>query len=238
MATGKKSFVLYADLLKSVDHLTDEELGRLFKHILEYVNDMNPTLKDRLLLTAWKPIERSLKEDLVKWEKQLEQRRQAGKKSAESRQRKSTSVNDRKRASTDSVTVTVSDTVSTKVDLFLDWFNKQKEKHTGKLGNFKVLSTTDVNNLKQLKKKYNNSDFEVAFCGMMANQWVKENNQANPAHFLRVDNFNRYLDNGTKDLPKLDRMVAHTALQAGGSILQKHLDKGYTVEQLKQFANQ
>lgn len=108
MANGKKSFVLYADLLKSVDHLTEEELGKLFKHILEYVNDLNPVLEDRLLLTAWKPIERSLKEDLKKWERQLEQRRQAGKKSAESRKRKSTSVNERQRASTDSVTDTVS----------------------------------------------------------------------------------------------------------------------------------
>ena len=111
MANGKKSFVLYADLLKSVDHLTDEELGRLFKHMLEYVNDLKPVLEDRLLLTAWKPIERSLKEDLKKWERQLEQRRQAGKKSAESRKRNSTSVNERQRASTDSVTVTVTDNV-------------------------------------------------------------------------------------------------------------------------------
>lgn len=109
MATGKKSFVLYADLLTSVDHLTEEELGRLFKHILLYVNDKNPVLEDRLLLTAWKPIERTLKEDLKKWEKQLKQRSEAGKKSAESRKRKSTSVNDRQRASTDSVSVSVTD---------------------------------------------------------------------------------------------------------------------------------
>lgn len=109
MARGKKSFVLYADLLTSVDHLTEEELGKLFKHILLYVNDQNPVLEDRLLLTAWKPIERTLKEDLKKWEKQLKQRSEAGKKSAESRKRKSTSVNDRQRASTDSVSVSVSD---------------------------------------------------------------------------------------------------------------------------------
>lgn len=112
MANGKKSFVLYADLLKSVDHLTNEELGVLFKHILEYVNDLNPVLEDRLLLTAWKPIERSLKEDLKKWESQLEQRREAGKRSAEVRKRNATSVNERSISSTDSVTVTVNDTDS------------------------------------------------------------------------------------------------------------------------------
>lgn len=75
---GKKSFVLYADLLESVDHLTDEEMGRLFRHLLEYVNDQNPELSDRLLLTAWKPIERSLKQDLEKWRGICEKRAQAG----------------------------------------------------------------------------------------------------------------------------------------------------------------
>lgn len=236
MAAGKKSFVLYADLLKSVDHLTDDELGRLFKHILEYVNDLNPNLQDRLLITAWKPIERSLKEDLAKWEKQIEQRREAGKKSAEIRQRKSTTVNERTRTSTDSVNDTVSDNVFTNVNLFLEWFNAQKEIHTGRKGNFKTLSTTDVKNLKRLKA-YERTDFERAFVAMASNPWVKENNAMNPSHFLRVDNFNRYLGSGAKDLPKLDRLVAHIALQSGGNELQKQLDKGYTLEQIKQYAS-
>ena len=86
MAKDKKSFVLYADLLKSVDHLTDEELGRLFKHMLEYVNDLNPVLDDRLLLTAWKPIERSLKEDLKKWEEIRTKRAKAGAKGGKAKQ--------------------------------------------------------------------------------------------------------------------------------------------------------
>ena len=155
MANGKKSFVLYADLLKSVDHLTDDELGRLFKHILEYVNDLNPTMDDRLIMTAWKPIERTLKEDLKKWETQLEQRRQAGKKSAESRQRKSTSVNERKRASTDSVTVTVSDIIKTinsfKQPLFKSWveYRKQIKK-----------PITAISTLESLAKKINNEPLE------------------------------------------------------------------------------
>lgn len=68
MAENKKSFVLYADLLKSIDHLTNEEKGILFNHLLEYVNDKNPILTDRLILTAWKPIELQLKRDLQEWE--------------------------------------------------------------------------------------------------------------------------------------------------------------------------
>jgi hypothetical protein len=85
MAENKKSFVLYADLIKSLEHLTNEEKGILFNHLLEYVNDMNPNLTDRLILTAWKPIELQLKRDLVKFEEVKAKRSEAGKRSAELR---------------------------------------------------------------------------------------------------------------------------------------------------------
>ncbi|MBL4703473.1 MAG: hypothetical protein JKY54_03070 [Flavobacteriales bacterium] len=68
MAKDKKSFLIYCDIIKSIDHFTNEEKGILFQHLLEYVNDMNPVLTDRLILTAWKPIENQLKRDLQKYE--------------------------------------------------------------------------------------------------------------------------------------------------------------------------
>lgn len=89
MAENKKSFVLYADLIKSIDHLSNEEKGILFTHLLQYVNDMNPVLNDRLLLTAWKPIELQLKRDLIKFEEVKQKRSEAGKRSAELRALKS-----------------------------------------------------------------------------------------------------------------------------------------------------
>lgn len=85
MAENKKSFVLYADLIKSIEHLTNEEKGILFNHLLEYVNDLNPVLEDRLILTAWKPIELQLKRDLIKFEQVKAKRSDAGKRSAELR---------------------------------------------------------------------------------------------------------------------------------------------------------
>ena len=78
MAEHKKSFVLYSDLLKSIEHLTNEEKGILFNHILEYVNDLNPDLEDRLILTAWKPIELQLKRDLNEWNIIKEDRSKSG----------------------------------------------------------------------------------------------------------------------------------------------------------------
>jgi len=85
MAENKKSFVLYADLIKNIEHLTNEEKGILFNHLLEYVNDKKPILEDRLILTAWKPIEAQLKRDLVKFEEVKQKRSEAGKRSAELR---------------------------------------------------------------------------------------------------------------------------------------------------------
>ena len=42
MADNKKSFLLYCDLIHTVQKLSDDQAGKLFKHVLEYVNDLNP----------------------------------------------------------------------------------------------------------------------------------------------------------------------------------------------------
>mgnify|MGYP001357914970 CR=1 FL=1 len=78
MAEGKKSFVLYCDLIHNIEHLTNEEKGVLFQHLLEYVNDKHPILEDRLLFTAWKPIERQLKRDLQSYESKRQERSRSG----------------------------------------------------------------------------------------------------------------------------------------------------------------
>ena len=129
MAENKKSFILYADLINNIDHLTNEEKGMLFNHLLEYVNDMNPILEDRLILTAWKPIERQLKRDLLKFEEVKGKRSDAGKESARLRalnkaQQSSTNpthVESVQHRSTNP-TVSVNDNVNDNV------INKQKEK--------------------------------------------------------------------------------------------------------------
>jgi len=114
MANNKKSFVLYSDVQGLINKLPDEVAGRLFKHIFAYVNDENPISDDILLIVAFEPIKMQLKRDLVKWENQIEQRRQAGIKSAESRKRNATTVNERSISSTDNVNVNVNvnDTVN------------------------------------------------------------------------------------------------------------------------------
>lgn len=139
MAEGKKSFVLYADLLQKVDHLTNEELGVLFRHMLNYVNDNQPVLENRLILTAWKPIEVSLKEDLKKWERIREKRSEAGAKGGRPpKAKKANAFSEKqskaKKAVTDTVTVTVTDTVdedkssSVSPPTFEEWSKRWEEK--------------------------------------------------------------------------------------------------------------
>jgi hypothetical protein len=68
MAKDKKSFLLYCDTIHTVNKLTDEKAGQLFKHILAYVNDQNPQTNDFVIDIAFEPIKQSLKRDLKRYE--------------------------------------------------------------------------------------------------------------------------------------------------------------------------
>jgi hypothetical protein len=68
MAKDKNSFLLYSDLYFTLKKLTDEQAGKLFKHILSYVNDENPQTNDFIIEVAFEPIKQSLKRDLRKYE--------------------------------------------------------------------------------------------------------------------------------------------------------------------------
>lgn len=116
MAENKKSFLLYVDQISLFETLTDEEAGKLIKHIFRYVNDLNPEIPDRITQIGFEPIKYQLKRDLIKYKEKIEQSSEAGKASAEARrvkklkelQQNSTGVNGRSNNPTDS---TVKDTV-------------------------------------------------------------------------------------------------------------------------------
>ena len=128
MAENKKSFVLYCDLIHTIDKLPDEVAGKLFKLILDYVNDKNPEVEDVLLSVAFEPIKRQLKRDLKDWERQKQKRSEAGriggKASANKRKQNKAIVDNRKQSLTtvdddqanQAVTVTVTDTVNVNVN--------------------------------------------------------------------------------------------------------------------------
>ena len=92
MAENKKSFLLYCDLIHTIEKMPDEKAGQLLKHILRYVNDLNPITDDLITQLTFEPIRQSLKRDLLKWvdksPERIEKARIAGLASAEARRLK------------------------------------------------------------------------------------------------------------------------------------------------------
>lgn len=78
MAENKKSALIYADLLKTVEHLPDDVAGRLFKTILLYINDENPVVEELLVKIAFEPVKQQMRRDLKKWEDTKEVKSQNG----------------------------------------------------------------------------------------------------------------------------------------------------------------
>lgn len=70
MADTKKSFILYCDLIHTVRKMPSDKAGDLFKHILSYVNDENPTTDDLIVDLTFEQIKQQLKRDLSKWEEE------------------------------------------------------------------------------------------------------------------------------------------------------------------------
>jgi hypothetical protein len=68
MATEKNSFLLYCDIIHTVEKLKDVDAGALLKHILRYVNDQQPVTDNPIVEIAFEPIKQSLKRDLLKYE--------------------------------------------------------------------------------------------------------------------------------------------------------------------------
>ena len=121
MAKDKNSFLLYCDIIHTVEKLDDVQAGKLFKHLLKYVNDQNPTPENPLIEIAFEPIKQSLKRDLIKYEGIRERNSENAKKrwNATASDRIPKVPNDTKNA--DSVSDSDSDSVISK-----DIYTKQK----------------------------------------------------------------------------------------------------------------
>lgn len=82
MAENKNSFIVYTDWKIDFEFLTDEEAGKLIKHLLRYASDENPSFEneDRLLQFAAQKMKAVMKKDLKKYESVIQKRAEAGKK--------------------------------------------------------------------------------------------------------------------------------------------------------------
>jgi hypothetical protein len=215
MATGKKSFVLYSDQKELFESLPDEQAGKLIKHIFKYVNDENPISEDALVNLAFISVKASLKRDLQKWEKQLEQRSLAGKASAEKRRQALTESNENQRAlefvhetqrnSTDSVSVSVSDNVNDTVinnkpqtpkgDSFDYHFSRLLESINNAFGKqYRTINDKTKAKYKTLLKNYKWSDVVNAIKAVKDDKFHIDSGYkyATPEFFSRPDKIDMY----------------------------------------------
>lgn len=67
MADGKKSFLFYTDWGATFDELSNEDAGKLIKHLCDYTRDKNPQTDSILIKAVFANMKSTLKRDLDKW---------------------------------------------------------------------------------------------------------------------------------------------------------------------------
>lgn len=116
----RKSFVLYTEWENTFDRLSNEVAGELIKVIFDYVRTGEvPQIDNAVVDGVFSVFQPSIDRNISKYDAAIEQRKEAGKRSAEKRKRNTTTVDESKRntttvesrlrSSTDSVSDSVSD---------------------------------------------------------------------------------------------------------------------------------
>jgi uncharacterized phage protein (TIGR02220 family) len=203
MAKDKKSFLLYADLIHTIEKLNDEQAGKLFKHVLRYVNDQHPE-SDQFTEVVFEPIKQTLKRDLEKYEG-IRQRN-----SENAKKRWDATACDRipnmpavtKNADNDSVNdndINIIDFES--LLLLLQATFKRK---------FRVLNDKVKRSYKaRIKEGYTIDDIHNAIKNCQANAYHKDNNYqyCTPEFFSRADILDKYADRTI--VTESDAILAH-----------------------------
>ena len=195
MAKEKKSFVAYCDWIESFEELSDEEAGRLVKHLFRYVNDKNPEAPDKLTKMCFIPIKQALKRDLNKYETIRERNIENGKKGGRPKKPSGLSglKEKPKKAVNDNVSVNVNDikekppTPKGELDFDFDIYLKKINELFGK--NLRVVNKKAKQSIKaRLKEGYTNGDIWNAMQNVANDQWHKDNNYqyATPQYFAQV----------------------------------------------------
>ena len=215
MAQGKKSFVLYSDLIHTVSKMPSDKAGELFKYILSYVNDENPETEDLLIQLTFEPIKQQFKRDLVKWEETKEGRVKAGLASAEARkklkelQQSSTNPTNVDFVQQSSTNPTVNDNVNVNVinkdsnrSVNWDGLLSQFNNITGK--NFKVICDKTKRQVNaRLKEGYSKLDLVNAITNCFNDDYHKENPKYLTLEFIsRADKMQKYAQEVKKPKPK------------------------------------
>jgi len=193
MATEKNSFLLYCDVIHTVEKMKDVDAGALLKHILRYVNDQQPVTDNPIVEIAFEPIRQSLKRDLIKYENIRTRNSENAKKRWDAKEcdRIPNVPNHTKNADSDSVSV--SDSVIYNIDYqaLLEFVNKSFGR------SFKVVGDKVQRSYKaRLKDGYKKEDIINAIKNCKKNPYHKENNYqyCTPEFFSRAETLDKYAD--------------------------------------------
>jgi hypothetical protein len=254
MSKEKKSFIAYYDWKETFDELPDAEAGALIKHIFAYVNNENPQTENIIIKAVFASIKNTINRDLEKWQNQLKQRSDAGKKSSKSRQRNSTSVknrgtknNETERNPTDnvSVSVSVSDT-SLEKNQTIDWdglisfFNLTFGK-SSRIISKEVKSKYNA----RLKEGYLKKDILNAMTNASNDSYHKENNYKHCTieFFSRPEKLEKFSSISNNSLlqkgiesPKISRRVARDAMNVP-ALMEDLIKRGATRKQIEGIDN-
>ena len=233
MAAGKKSVLLYCDLIHTIEKMDDETAGVFFKHYLRYINDKEPETDNLIVELTFESVKQNLKRDLLKWDEIKGKRSEAGKKSAQARALKRKEQTETNSTSVESVqqnptnpTVTVNDNVNVTVNDINTSINAPSEKPkasidfvellkylnetTGRKGKeqFRVINDTVKNKYKaRLKDGYTKDNIANAIKHAALDKFNKEQNYKylTPEFFSRAAIIDKYGFKTTADKAKISK---------------------------------
>ena len=98
MCEDKNTFVVYAEIKETIDELTDEEVGKLFRGMVEYQATGEAPEFTGVLKFAFIPVRQQMDRNNSKWQRTRERRAEAGRrggvKSGESRRNEANEANE------------------------------------------------------------------------------------------------------------------------------------------------
>ena len=210
MAENKKSFVAYCDWEETFEELSDEEAGKLIKHLFKYVNDKNPETSDKLTKMCFIPIKQSLKRDLKKYEKYIEKQSVNGKKGGRPKnptllEITQPLIKEPKKADSVSVSDSVTDIYTTYIeeppqpqvntiseDVFLKRWCDARTYYDKLPTNIKRLTSFEKIDFMDLARDYKLLEFEQAMKGLFQQKTFPKT-RLRPSHFLKREHFETYL---------------------------------------------
>lgn len=152
---AKGTFIVYDEIKDSLDEMTDEEIGRLFRGMVDYhVTGEEPEFEGGIKF-AFIPIRQQMDRDDEKWAKTREARSEAGKKSAEakSQQKATNSTNvdfveqNQQNPTNSTVNVNVNEDVDVNVDDYV--FKESSNQENDEITILKKLTPREQNALKE-----------------------------------------------------------------------------------------